>query len=522
MLKMKHLTLRILNKLINYKKLSYDELQKWFENIDFKIKPYKHQLASMAFTIGENLKRVMFIHRIGTGKTLTALYMLKCWNVQNKILIVCPNSIMDKTWKVEIERSTDYKCNILRGTLGERLKKQQSDCQINIINYEGLRALYRKKQDNQFVIDMEAINKSGYEAIIIDECHRVKAYSIQTRICQRLTTRARYVIMLTGTPIGRDATDLFYQYWVLDNGRTFGTYYYNFLLTYFFKAYPQDFKWTPKRLCHICNKLYNHKKEHLLQHKIDIQQYRLKYPEPEHTSETIILNKVKENTITYTQEECVDLPEKIYQVREVEATSEQQELIEKVIANVPIEKLNNTNVEYHLQKILQITGGFLLKDDKILLLDSNPKLDEFKNIIEEIDGKFIVYHYYIEEGKLITEILKKKGISYAVLNGQVKNKEVEIDKFLNNPKCQVLVAHPKSGGEGLNLQLANIIIYYSNSFIGNILREQSEGRIHRIGQTKPCLYIDLVIANSVDSILLDALKNRENGIQNIIQYLKNN
>jgi len=65
----------------NYKSVSKKRYKKWFKNvIKFKPEPFLHQFASMAFALGENITRVFFIHGIGTGKTLTSLFLNKCWN----------------------------------------------------------------------------------------------------------------------------------------------------------------------------------------------------------------------------------------------------------------------------------------------------------------------------------------------------------------------------------------------------------------------------------------------------------
>jgi len=187
--------------------------------------------------------------------------------------------------------------------------------------------------------------------------------------------------------------------------------------------------------------------------------------------------------------------------------------------DIPVSKL-----EYHIQKLIQVTSGIILDKGEIkYTFKDNPKLNEFETILPELTGKSIIYHQYIHEGTMIEEFLTKQGITHQSINGSKNNKEKEsaLNTFMDTD-CQVLVAHPKSGGEGINLQCANTEIFMSNGMIGNILREQAEGRIHRTGQTKACLFIDIVMVGTIDEILYYSLKNKEEYAANILKFFQNN
>jgi SNF2 family DNA or RNA helicase len=69
------------------------------------------------------------------------------------------------------------------------------------------------------------------------------------------------------------------------------------------------------------------------------------------------------------------------------------------------------------------------------------------------------------------------------------------------------VGNPSTGGYGLNLVSASYVVYYSNSYNLEV-REQSEDRAHRIGQTKNVLVIDLITRGTVDEMIIAALKNK--------------
>ena len=70
-----------------------------------------------------------------------------------------------------------------------------------------------------------------------------------------------------------------------------------------------------------------------------------------------------------------------------------------------------------------------------------------------------------------------------------------------------LIANPQTAGYGLTLTTADLAIYYSNSY--NLeLRLQSEDRIHRIGQKRRPVYIDIFAPDTVDEKIMTALRSK--------------
>ena len=507
--------------IINYKNLKLKELQEWFSEAGFKTLPYWHQLVTIANIFGESLNNPHLIQGIGTGKTLTALYTLYLWNVKGKTLVICPKSVI-KTWKDEIEKHTDFTYCVLDGTRNQRWKKLVTEkVDIFIINYEGLRAIGADIKNGKNIINPTYPKNLGFEVIISDESHRYRhSDSIQSRIAFQFSRNARYVIAMTGSPLARSTVDLFGQYMYLDNGKTFGPYKGKFLKQYFYKLNRYSYDWTPKKICHVCGELYTFKQKHLDTHKLSLQVYRKKYPEKETTSEEIILEAIKYNTIRFTRAECLDLPEKIYETREVYPSKQQKETMEEIIAGLDLAVVKH-KLEYHTLKLIQVIGGTLIHgDDNVFEFPKNPKLNELENILNEIDGKVIIFFTFIAESIMIERLLKKRKTKCAILHGRIKDKESEIDKFQNDKDCKVLLSHPRSGGEGLNLQIANTIIYYNNGYLGTILREQSEGRIHRQGQTGSCLFLDIIMQNSIDTIIHNSLRKKQNHTQGLMAYLQ--
>jgi hypothetical protein len=102
----------------DYKKLTREELDAFFVDFPFQIEPMLHQMISMAF--GAYHDRVMFLHGVGTGKTLTSLWTSELWGCK-KILVVCPSSAFS-AWERDISQYTDCTFEFLVGS--GRIEKQ--------------------------------------------------------------------------------------------------------------------------------------------------------------------------------------------------------------------------------------------------------------------------------------------------------------------------------------------------------------------------------------------------------------
>ena len=95
----------------------------------------------------------------------------------------------------------------------------------------------------------------------------------------------------------------------------------------------------------------------------------------------------------------------------------------------------------------------------------------------------------------------RNRISSDILLGQTpQNERQNIISTLSGPGKRfkdIFISNPHTGGRGITLTEAKVLIFYSNSYDLE-LRTQAEDRIHRIGQNHSCTYIDLVSKNTVD------------------------
>jgi SNF2 family DNA or RNA helicase len=166
-----------------------------------------------------------------------------------------------------------------------------------------------------------------------------------------------------------------------------------------------------------------------------------------------------------------------------------------------------------LMRLHQITCGHFTADDgSTQSVDSN-RLNELMSVLDETEGKAIIWaNYQLSVGEIIQKIIKEYGedsyVHYYGLTSQEERQD-NIRKFQNDPKCRFLIGTPQTGGYGITLTQANTVIYYSNSYDLE-KRLQSEDRAHRIGQQKNVTYIDLIAEDTVDEKIVKALRDKIN------------
>lgn len=127
----------------------------------------------------------------------------------------------------------------------------------------------------------------------------------------------------------------------------------------------------------------------------------------------------------------------------------------------------------------------------------------FQELVESTEDRLIVFYNFIEEMERMREIVKAMDRPISILSGEVK--DLEAYNFHSN---SVTFIQYQAGAMGGNFQKANKIIYFSLPQ-GWELWEQSQKRIHRIGQDRPCFYYLMICPGTVEEDIFDILQKRK-------------
>jgi Mesyanzhinovviridae DNA helicase len=217
------------------------------------------------------------------------------------------------------------------------------------------------------------------------------------------------------------------------------------------------------------------------------------------------------------KEDCLDLPPKIYQRREVELTNEQSRVYKELVAFANAELDNNahvtaTMVMTRLLRLHQIVCGHTVDEVGVEHDIKSNRISSMMELLEEHSGKVIIWSNYRREVQKIVEALEEEYGTGSVAQFHGGNKSTRSDQersFLADPICRFMVSTQSAGGRGNTWVNANLVIYFSNNHDLE-MRMQSEDRCHRDGLKHSVTYVDLVAPNTIDEKILKALRKKLN------------
>ena len=461
-------------------------------NYKFKTKPYAHQLTALEKSW--NKENFAYFMEMGTGKTKVLIDNLAMLYDKGKIdgaLIVAPKGVV-KTWYEQelpthlpdhIENvSVLWQPNITKGQQEklESLFEIETALHILVMNVEALSTDKGVKFATKFINSHKAM-------MAIDESTTIKTPTAKrTKNIIGIGQNAKYKRIMTGSPITKNPLDLYTQCefldpWLLD----FSSYY----------AFRN--RYAEMKTMHV--------------HGRSIQVVD-KFQNLGELSDT-----VKQFSYRVLKEDCLDLPPKVFIKRHVTLTPEQKKVYEQMkkaaIAVLNGKVTTTMTVLTQLMRLHQITCGYVAADDGTTQQVESNRLNELMSVLEDTDGKVIIWaNYQISVSEIMQALTKKYGansfVHYYGLTPQ-EDRQDYIRKFQNDPECRFIIGTPQTGGYGITLTQANTVIYYSNGYDLE-KRLQSEDRAHRIGQKKTVTYIDLIAEDTIDEKIVEALRKKIN------------
>ena len=226
-------------------------------------------------------------------------------------------------------------------------------------------------------------------------------------------------------------------------------------------------------------------------------------------------NKLKGFSSRVRKDQCLDLEPKVRQKRYIELEGEAKRIYEKLrinaLAIVEDSTISFSNKLTEIIKLHQVCNGFTKDDDGKILNLHNHKLQALEDILEETDGKVIIWANYIHNLEEIIQFLKNKYGEDSVVSiygaTSVEDRQEAIRRIQKDDKTRFFVGNPTTGGFGLTLTACNTVIYYSNNYNLEV-RMQSEDRAHRMGQKGTVVYIDIVARGTLDEAIMKSLTNK--------------
>jgi len=458
----------------------------------FKTKPYEHQLQALKKSWDK--PSYAYFMEMGTGKSKVLIDEIAGLYLRGKItgaLIIAPKGVYRNwergeipihmpdavpyvvaAWKAPSEMTIQDKKTL------KNILLPNGKLRILLMNVEALSGSKGVKYASQFLHNNNTL-------MAIDESTTIKTMSAsRTKNALKLGKISKYRRIMTGSPVTKNPLDVYAQLEFLDP-----------------QILNQNYWAFRSRFAILRRVNFGPRSTQLV---VGFQ----RLPE----LNTII----EQHSYRVLKEDCLDLPDKVYQRRFVSLTPEQVKAYEEMrrfnMTEMEGKTMTSLSTLTALIRLHQITCGHITFDDGETQALKNNRLQELLNIIDETEGKVIIWASYRFDLRHITDTLKQKfgEESCASYFGDTKDKDRQdiVERFQDkNSKLRFFVGNPSTGGYGLTLHAAHTVIYYSNTYDLE-KRMQSEDRAHRIGQVNKVTYIDLISEGTIDEKIVQSLRGK--------------
>lgn len=442
---------------------------------------WQHQQAALDFAMERDASAIFM--DMGTGKTLVALKWIE-QNAFKRVLIFCPYRVM-RVWADEIDKHVEVEYHKIVPLTEDGIVNRVAilsnnvvdTCLIAIMNYE---SVGRKNSPMQKYL---LANADKFDAIILDESHRIKAPGSKTSwFFKRFGRLIKNKMCLTGTPMPNSKLDIYGQYRFLDPG-IFGTNFTNFRATYAVVidvGFPKIVKWI---------------NEDEFNKRVDSIAFRVE------------------------ADDVLDLPDEINVTRYTQLTPAWQKHYNKLEKDFFLEtedgELIADNVLVKILRLHQIAGGHVQYNifNKPVASESS-KLDLLDEILAGLDAKnVVIFVKYLAEIDAITE-----RTYWPVY--ELSGRQDQLDEW--KADGGILLVQVQTGSEGIDLTKARYAIFYSLGYsLGTY--QQAKRRIRRPGSdlSHPVTYIHLVIEDTVDVDIYKSIQEKRDTIDGVLGAMRN-
>ena len=407
---------------------------------------------------------------MGLGKSVQLIYFIKEIFKEKKdakILIVAPTSLI-YNWKSEFDKfGSELKYKVFAENRSKRTEELEHLENVNIlITTYGL-----IRQDREKYLNI------NFELIAIDEAQNIKnSNASMTKVIKELKSNAK--VALTGTPLENSVLEL----WSI----------FDFIMPGY-----------------LANQLTFSRK------------YNIKDVEEDNLKQLSTLNKqIKPFILRRKKKDVVkELPDKIENTIYIDLNKEQKKLyvaqlektkkeLDEIIAEEGFKKGNF--------KILQLLGRLrqLCIDPRIIYENYEGGSSKIVELIPLVKGiienghKILLFTSYKTALDIVNREFTNHNISTYVIDGSVPSKKrIELVNKFNSDNTNVFLITLKSGGTGLNLTSADVVIHLDLWWNPQV-ENQATDRAHRIGQKNTVEVIKLICKGTIEERILE-LQNKK-------------
>jgi SWI/SNF-related matrix-associated actin-dependent regulator 1 of chromatin subfamily A len=440
------------------------------------LRPYQKQGVAR----GLILKRYINGDEQGLGKTIQTITTIVTADQLGEdvfpALVICPASLK-LNWKKEIETFSNETALILNNKVKDTFPNfaKMKYANFYITNYESMKSFFvHTIRTGKHTTSADIILKPAagiFKSIIIDEAHRCRDTSTQqTRLCLRMAYGKKWVILLTGTPIVNKPLDLWPQISIMGHNNVFATT-------------ERQFK---DRFCDGGNGASNLKALNAMLNKYAFFRREKK-------------------------EVAKDLPEK-----------QRQKLVCNITTRAEYEHAYTSFTNWLYQqdfsdaKIAKtLKAQALVQMNVLRAISARGKLAEASEFIDEImdAGEKLILFCNLKE--IVNSVVERYPHAVMITGSiDTEQRQRNVDRFQNDPKCQLIVCNIKAAGVGITLTASSRVAFLEFPWTYADCA-QCEDRAHRIGQINNVMCTYFLGVDTIDEKMLDIILEKKNISQQI-------
>lgn len=447
--------------------------------VDFSIMLplYPHQTAAITKALTRNGTLALF-HSPGLGKTRTCLELytqLRRATPDLKLLVVCPISLIDAAWGVDIEKFTSWTYSSLR-------KGFAPVVDIGLINYE---AIIRPATQRKLLPWANAP-----KMLVLDESSRLRdPSSLTTKTLLTLAPEYRYRVVCSGTPSPNGLYELWAQIKLIDPNlvhRSFWAWRREYFhLGRHGRTMPEP---PPNRMA-----------------MASLFQSGWTWQITQANQDRLLTRLLPATHWVRKEDALPNLPERLTTMRHVTLSEDEQRAYDTMKRQLVVEFHDEAvTAELALTKLMklrQLASGFLY--GATVHVTGTARLRLLKETLEDLgEQNVIIWANFHQEIEQIAALLGDQAVT---LYAKTKDRAESLRRF--GTTARYLIAHPRSAGHGLTLTQASTIVWYSLDWSLEAY-SQANDRIHRIGQTQSCLYVHLIGKDLIDAEIWSVLQRK--------------
>ena len=435
--------------------------------------PYQQEgMLHLAFT-----ERALLADEMGLGKTVQAIAaceLLRRLRGVERVLVICPASLKGE-WEEQIARFTGLPSRIISGPRAQRL------AQYGNSDGDGEGAFFYLANYEQILVDSDDVQQRlAPDVIVLDEAQRIKNWQSRTaRAVKRL--RSPYAFVLTGTPLENRIDEIYSIVQFLDPSLLGPLFRFNR------EYYRLDERGRPEGYRNL-DELHRRLAPVLLRRRKDEVEGQL----PGRLDKHFFVPLEDEQIPRYLEYER--------RVAQILAAAKRRPLLPK-----------------EFEQLQQWLACMRMICDTPYILDADcrvcPKLAELEEILEELlsepGTKILIFSEWVRMLDLVRETVQEMGIGFAWHTGSVPlpRRRDEVRRFKEDPDCRLFLS-TDSGGVGLNLQAANVVINLDLPWNPARL-EQRIARAWRKHQTRAVRVLSLVTEGTIEHRMIPLLAGKQ-------------